>query len=162
MTYKATGPWIGAQAFTDTRTTAEHILGTRVRGVSPTLGEGEFIYLKGVVSTAVGDAVVFDEAFATTRAIETSRGQVAIAMSANVANQYGWYQVMGVATVNAATVVADAPVSLTTTAGQLDDLTTAQYAVVNARWMSATNTPATGFAYAMITNPIAAGMTNIG
>jgi hypothetical protein len=161
MTYKATGPWIGAQALDDTRTTAEHILGTRIKGVSATLGEGEFIYLKGVASTVAGNAVVYDEAFATTRTVAASRGPVAIAMSANVANQYGWYQIAGTAVASALTVSADALVSLSATDGSLDDLTTAQYLVTGARWMSATDTPSTGKAYCALSYPQAAGITGI-
>lgn len=161
MTYEATGPWIGAQSLTETSTEQKHPLGFTVTGVDPSLGMGRFIYLKGVASTVAGNAVVWDENFATTRTVAASRGPVGIAMSANVANQYGWYQIEGLATISALTVSADAPVSLSATDGSLDDLTTAQYAVANARWQSATDTPATGFAYALITNPYASGGTLI-
>jgi hypothetical protein len=161
MAFKSTDSRIGAQALDDTRTVQEHPLLTRTKGNDPALGEGEFIYLKGVGSTVAGNAVVYDEAGATTRTVAASRGPVAIAMSANVANQYGWYQIRGIATVSALTVVADAPVSLSATDGSLDDLTTAQYAVENARWMSATDTPSTGKAYAVIDGPFASGGTLI-
>lgn len=161
MAFKATGPWIGAQALNVTSTDLQHVLMTRVKGNDPVLGEGEFIYLKGVASTAAGNAVVWDEAGATTRTVAASRGPVGVAMSANVANQYGWYQIKGIATVSALTVSADAPVSLSATDGSLDDLTTAQYAVMGARWMSATDTPATGFAYVALESPTASGGTNI-
>jgi len=161
MAFKATGPWIGAQQMDTTSTVQNHVLMTEVTGSDPTLGTAQFIYLKGVASTVAGDAVVWDEAGLTTRAVAASRGPIGIAMSANVANQYGWYQVTGVATVSALTVSADAPVSVSATAGSLDDLTTAQYAVMGARWMSATDTPATGFAYCMLSRPTASGGTNI-
>ena len=160
MTYKLTGP-IGMQMLTDNSTVQNHPLGTIARGDSPTLGTGEFIYLKGVASTVVGDAVVFDEAFATTRTVAASRGPVAVAMSACVANEFGWYQIQGMAVVSALTVSADALVSLSATAGNLDDLTTAQYLITGARWMSATDTPITGKAYCALSQPQAAGITGI-
>lgn len=162
MTYKATGPWIGAGNLNSVHDEQMHVLGTRVEGVDPVLGQGEFIYLKGVASTAVNDAVVYDEAFATTRTVAASRGPVAIAMAATVANKFGWYQVQGTAIVNGvAGITADTPCSLSATAGSLDKATTASYAVVGARWHSALDTPSTGKAYAILTYPQAAGLTNI-
>lgn len=75
---------------------------------------GEFIYLKGVASTAAGDVVEYDLSTpATTRwAGSVSTGKpLAIAMAATVANTYGWYQIGGVATVNiGGAVIAGNPV----------------------------------------------------
>ena len=91
---------VGAQPIAATTTTQNHPLGTTVRGVDPTYGEGEFIYLKGVASTAIGSPVIYNTAtFATTLApVGTNKPQpIAIAMSANVASQYGWYQIAGTA-----------------------------------------------------------------
>jgi hypothetical protein len=48
---------IGGQAISDTSTTAKHPLGTIVQAkdlASTDYGVGEFIYLKGVASTAAG------------------------------------------------------------------------------------------------------------
>jgi predicted RecA/RadA family phage recombinase len=87
-----------------------HPLGTIVRGydsATTALGEGEFMYLKGVVSTVVGSLVTYDSANATTTLIPSSvdLGQsVAVAMSANVAGQFGWYQVTGVAVIKKSAV----------------------------------------------------------
>lgn len=162
MAFEATDARIGMQSLTATSDVQNHPVLIRAQGHDPVFGEGEFIYLKGVASTVAGDAVVWDENGATTRTVAASRGPVGIAMSANVANQWGWYQVKGIAVVSALTVAADAPVSLSATAGNLDDLTTAQYAVTSARWMSATDTPATGFAYCALAYPNASGTTNIG
>lgn len=121
-----TAPLIGAQAINDTSTTQNHPIGTRVRAKDAVYGEAEFVYLKGVALTAAGDVVVYDEnANTTTRAVHTTaaRGQVAVAMSANVASQYGWYMVSGSCLVNsgANTTAAGAPVFLSATAGQVDD-----------------------------------------
>lgn len=125
-TWYFTAPLIGAQAINDTSTTQQHPIGLRTRAKDAVYGEAEFIYLKGVASTAAGDVVVYDEtANTTTRAVHTTaaRGQVAVAMSANVASQYGWYMISGSCLVNsgANTVAAGAPVFLTSTAAQIDD-----------------------------------------
>lgn len=98
MAYALTSPYIGAQPIANTETTARHPLGTIVRAVDPTYGEGEFIYLLGVASTAVGSPVVYNTTgYQTTLApVGTSLPQpIAISMSANVASQYGWYQISG-------------------------------------------------------------------
>lgn len=150
---------VGAQPLDTTDTVQRHPLGYIVRGIDATYGMGEFIYLKGVASTVVGDVVVYDEAFATTRAVAASRGPAAVAMSANVASQYGWYQRRGVATVKAGTVVADAQVQTSATAGTVDDTTTANQKIDGARFMTADGTPSAGFALAMIDNPYANGNT---
>lgn len=90
----------GAQPIENTETTQKHPLGTIVRGVDPTYGEGEFIYLLGVASTAVGSIVTYDAS--TYQTVLSAVGgniprPIAVAMSANVAAQYGWYQISGVA-----------------------------------------------------------------
>jgi len=99
MTY-AIHSLAGAQAIAETSTTQKHALGTVVRAIDPTYGEGEFIYLLGVASTAVGSPVTYNKTtWATTLApVGSNKPQpVAFAMSANVASQYGWYQISGVA-----------------------------------------------------------------
>lgn len=101
MAYSLVG-LAGAQPVANTETTAKHLLGTIVKGVDPTYGEGEFIYLLGVASTAVGSVVTYDAS--TYQTVLCAVGgniprPIAVAMSANVASQYGWYQISGVATV---------------------------------------------------------------
>ena len=90
----------GCQPIANTETSAKHPLGTIVRANDPTYGEGEFIYLLGVASTAVGSIVTYDPItyLTTLCAVGGSIPRpIAVAMSANVANQYGWYQISGVA-----------------------------------------------------------------
>lgn len=157
MPYKLVDLQTGLQPITDTLTVRQHDLGTMCNGQDEVLGEGRFIYLRGVASTIVGSAVVFDTAFQTTLTLAASRGSVAIAMSANVANQFGWYQILGTAIVNANTVAANTAVQLTAVAGQLDDTTTATNYVDGAVWKSATGTPAANQAYAQINYPTAQG-----
>lgn len=91
---------VGAQPIANTETTQLHPAGTIVRGRDPTYGEAEFIYLKGVASTAVGSIVTYNTSSFTTALAPVGANKpqpVAIAMSANVANQWGWYQISGVA-----------------------------------------------------------------
>lgn len=90
----------GGQQIAETSTTKQHNLGKIVRGWDPTYGEGEFIYLLGVANTVVGSVVTFDATtYQTTLAAAGSNlpRRIAFAMSANVASQYGWYQISGMA-----------------------------------------------------------------
>jgi len=89
-------------AVTSTTQASDIPLGTVVRAKDPTYGEGEFIYLLGVASTVVGSVVTYDAS--THQTVLSAVGgniprAVAIAMSANVASQYGWYQIGGMAVV---------------------------------------------------------------
>ena len=116
MAYTISTPLVGAQPIAVTDTTQNHAVGAIVRGVDPTYGEGEFIYLKGVASTAVGSIVTYNTSSGTTALapVGTNKPQpVAVAMSANVANQYGWYQISGIAVVaKSATVSLAANVAI--------------------------------------------------
>jgi hypothetical protein len=119
MAYRIEDPRIGMQPIADTSTVQNHPLGTIVRATDPTYGQGEFIYLTGVANTAVGSWVTFDRDAATTLLVADANGMVAIAMSANVASQYGWYQISGIANGIGSTVsIADnAELYCTATAG---------------------------------------------
>lgn len=100
MAYLFVNP-MGMQPVANTETTAKHVLGTIAIGHDPVYGTGEFIYLLGVASTAVGSVVTYDvTTFQTTLSAVGGNiaRPVAIAMSANVAAQYGWYQISGIAT----------------------------------------------------------------
>lgn len=100
MAYSPTVPLIGMQPIANTETTQAHPLGTIVRAKDPTYGEAEFIYLQGVASTAVGSLVTYNTSNFTTALapVGTNKAQpIAVAMSANVASQYGWYQISGIA-----------------------------------------------------------------
>lgn len=149
----------GWQQIDETSTVQNHRIGSRVRAFDETYGEGEFIYMKGLASTAVGELVVYDlKSKATTRAVTTSRGPCAVAMSANVANQYGWYQVFGSAVMKAGTVAAQAPVVATATAGTVDDAAVAGALVNGAVFKTADGTPSAGFAVAQIAYPHMSGL----
>lgn len=111
----------GAQPLSETSTVQKHLVGTIARGTDATLGEGEFIYLKGIGSTTVGSIVSYDVSFLTALDTTATAGPsrpLAIAMSANVASQWGWYQISGMAVaVKADTVSFAAGAGLGATAG---------------------------------------------
>jgi hypothetical protein len=115
----------GLRPIAETTDVQWHPLGTRGIAHDVTYGAAEFVYLAGVADTAPGDVVCYNlKTGATVRAVTggaTSFGPAAVAMSANIAGQYGWYAVFGAVPVNAATVAADAPLFITATAGRIDD-----------------------------------------
>lgn len=155
MAYIITDTVAGTQAIADTSTTQKHPLGTIVRAKDPTYGEGEFIYLSGVASTAVGSWVtVHEDGFTTTLLAANDIGRVAVAMSANVASQYGWYQISGKAVGKALAAYADnGLVFATATAGSVDDAVVAGDRVKQAIGASAVGTPSTGLAEFEIDRP---------
>ena len=154
MAYIIDTPVIGGQPIATTETTQYHPIGTIVKAKDTTYGEGEFVYLKGVASTVVGSAVIYDQyANTTTLAVAGSRGPVAIAMSANVASQYGWYQIGGSAVIKAGTVAANGNVYVTATAGTVDDAVVAGDKIDGARFKTADGTPSAGLAIAQINRP---------
>lgn len=122
-------------ALTDIHTEALNELG--IRRVEP--NGKEYIYLKGVASTAAGDAVTYDEAGLTTRLVTgTPAGPVAVALAATVANTYGWYQIWGSGTINvAAGFVDNGLIFSTVTAGVVDDAVVADSQVLGAVGRSA-------------------------
>lgn len=129
------------QNIADTSTTKKHQLGTIVRAKDPTYGVGEFIYMKGVGSTVVGSWVTYNtDDWSTTLIAANAKGPVAVAMSANVANQFGWYQISGKAIAIAADVADDADVYIDTEAGKCDDAQVAGDRVWGAKWASAEDT----------------------
>lgn len=145
----------GFQPIAETSTTQRHALGTIVRAVDPTYFAGEFIYLKGVASTAVGSWVTYNkDDCATTLLAANAIGAVGVAMSANVASQYGWYQIEGKAVGKALASYADnGLVYATATAGSVDDAVVSGDRVKNAIGASAIDTPSSGFAEFEINRP---------
>lgn len=146
---------LGWQAIATTSTTQKHPLGTIIRAYDETYGSGEFIYLKGVASTAVGSWVLYNSDDGSTSLLAANDiGPVAIAMSANVASQYGWYMISGKAVGKALTGFVDnANVYATATAGSVDDAIVAGDRVKNAKGASAVDTPSSGLAEFEISRP---------
>ena len=148
MSYTIQDPIIGAQPIAVTESAAEHPLGTRVKGNHATYGAGEFIYLKGVADTVVGSWVTFSQDDNSTALLAANAiGPVAVAMSANVANKFGWYQIYGKAVGKVLSGYVDnALVYATATAGSVDDTVVAGDRVKLALGASAVGTPSAGLA----------------
>jgi hypothetical protein len=157
MAYKFIDSLIGAQpiASTETVANAAHPLGTILRATDPTYGAGEFIYLLGVADTAVGSWVTYNaDNFGTALLAANAIGPVAVAMSANVASQYGWYQISGKAVGLALADYADnGLVFATATAGSIDDAVVDGDMVHLAKGASAVGTPSAGLAEFEISRP---------
>ncbi len=155
MAYRITSQLAGYQPIANTETTQLHPLGEIVVATDPTYGTGEFIYLKGVASTAIGSWVVYNQDDNSTALLAANAiGPVAVAMSANVANQYGWYQISGKAIgLCLAGFVDNANVYGTSTAGSVDDAIVAGDRVQGAKGASAIGTPSGSFAEFEISRP---------
>jgi hypothetical protein len=154
MAYSIVAPQlVGWQGIAVVGDAQAHPLGSIVQAYDPTYGWGEFIYLKGVASTIVGSVVVYNpDDWSTTLTVANIKGPVAVAMAANVANKYGWYQIHGKAVVDAGTVADDGSVYVTATPGEVDDAVVAGDRIKNARFASAN---ANGVADCEIARPFA-------
>ena len=123
MAFTITTPGVGWQPIATTDNVQNHPLGTIVTAVDPIYFGGEFIYLKGLAATAVGTWVTYNtDDMSTTLLAANAIGPVAIAMSACVASNFGWYQIAGKAQGLALASFADnGNVYATATAGSVDD-----------------------------------------
>ena len=133
-------------------------LGTIARAVdvaTTAYGSGEFIYLKGLDSTVLGSWVTYNaDDGSTTLLAADAIGPVAVAMSACVTGEYGWYQISGKAVGKALTGFLDnANVYGTATAGSVDDAVVAGDRVKNCKGASAVGTPSAGLAEFEIQRP---------
>jgi len=157
MAYTIISPQLGFTPITtvDTAANPAHALGTIVQAKDPTYGAGEFIYLKGVASTALGSWVTYNADDNTTALLAANAiGPVAVAMAATVADTYGWYQIGGKAIGKALTAFADdANVYATSTDGSVDDAVVAGDRVKSAKGASAVGTPSAGLAEFEIARP---------
>ena len=140
-------------------------VGTMQRASDPTYGEGEFIYLLGVASTVVGSVVTWGggagtPTYQTALAPATANlnQPLDVAMSANLAGFWGWYQVRGNAVVatNGTLSGAGVPVYLAGS-GQVSSTAVAGKQMVNAVSNTATGTPSAGLAVVAIELPFAQG-----
>ena len=99
-------------------------LGMVCRAFDPTYGEGEFIMLLGVASTVIGSLVTYNATtYQTTLSANTANQAtpVAVAMAANTAGLFGWYQIGGLAVIKKTAVATNAGVSVfqSATAGRI-------------------------------------------
>ena len=95
--------------------TPPNTLGQVCRAFDPTYGEGEFIMLVGVASTVVGSLVTYNASTYQTVLSANTANQatpVAVAMAANTAGLFGWYQIGGLAVVKKTAVATNAQVAV--------------------------------------------------
>ncbi len=146
-------------------TTLQAKLGQRVKAqdtASTDYGIGEFIYLEGVASTAVGSVVTYNaSSFETALAVAGAKGLIAVAMAATVAGEYGWYQIYGKAVAKVLTGFASGNVCyLTATAGSIDDAVVAGDEIYTGLSVGAIGTPAAGQALISISYPFVTDASN--
>lgn len=112
-------------------------LGDIRKAKDPTYGVGEFIYLKGVASTAASDWVGYSPTLGTSvRAVANGTYPLAIAMAAcDTTTKSGWYQISGVAVGRGLTSITHTSgfLALTGTAGSVDDASVIGDHIFNAR-----------------------------
>lgn len=109
MAYRHQGTRVGAQAIANTSTTQIHPIGLIVQAEDPTYGVGEFIYLKGVASTAVGSLVTYNSTTGVTTLAPVGANKadpIAVAMAATGASECGWYQISGQAVMRKSSAVS--------------------------------------------------------
>ncbi len=147
-----------AQAFNgDTSvvdSTQRHAYGTRAKDAN----SNEYVYLKGITSTAAGSWVTFNPSTGVTALLAGNAvGLVAIAMAAVDANtKFGWYQIYGAYASSASDTVAGASLALYIdgTSGRVDDDDVAGDVVVGAFSTAAdtTNVLPVYISYPFVTN----------
>jgi hypothetical protein len=167
MAWVITNGVAGSQPIATTSTVQNHPTGKIVTAKDPTYGEGEFIYLKGVANTVVGSIVTYkgsdgSTVLSTTSGVVNGGAPLAVAMSANVASQWGWYQIAGDAIIKKTAVKVDpagtTKVYLSATSGRVMQTSVAGRAVIGARWVAtATVTSTTSTAIATINRPVQQG-----
>lgn len=139
---------LGIQPIAANSTVQNHPLGTIVKAYDPTFGEGEFVYLLGVASTVIGNTVTYNATtYQTALSPNTANndGPQAVAMSPNVASQYGWYQINGLATVKktAVQVLPGAKIYQSATAGRWMPTSATSKQILGARGANLTTVTST-------------------
>lgn len=138
-------------------------LGNIARAYDPVFGAGEFIYLLGVVGTLPGLLVTYNAStYQTTLSPNTANNMdpVAVAMAANVAAQYGWYQIGGLATAlkTAVQVLPGAKIYQSGTAGRIMPTSASGKQILGARGANlATVTSTTSTVLVLLNRPAVQG-----
>jgi hypothetical protein len=143
-----TGTDLGTQAIDATSTVQNHPLGTIRKARHATFGEGEFIYLLGVTGTAAGLLVRYNATTYQTVVLVNTAVQacpVAVAMSANIGSQWGWYQIEGNTTVlkTAVAITPTVAVYISGTAGRVKLIASAGLQIVGCRSANLTTVTST-------------------
>ena len=161
MTWRIVTPQAGMPAITEhsTPATVEVVgsttitnklcpLGTIVRAVDETYGEGEFIRLLGVGSTVVGSMVTWSATTFQTALSPNTAGtgsSFAWAMAATVAGEHGWYQISGLVVAKKTNVTWEPqkPVYQSATTGRVMDTAASGKQVVGAQSANLTTVTST-------------------
>ena len=162
MAYYFIEPVIGGQAIADKSTTQYHQLGEIRQAYDSTYGVGEFIYLKGVASTAVGSWVGYSPALGTSvLAVANGTYPLAVSMTTNTTTtSFAWYQISGQARALGLTSITHSTgfLALTATAGSLDDVSVTGDHVFNARKTVAVHVVGTFLDVYNVTRPFSANV----
>lgn len=138
----------------------EHELGTRMKGDNGS--EWVYVQANGAI-TGAGYVVVIDEAWQAAHATNTTAvygQQIGVAGTDFADDDYGWVQVFGTCNIRvAASCAANAVITSTTTAGQLDDAAGAGTKTINGAVLTTANGGAAGNAEGVLTYPTV-GATN--
>ena len=155
MPYVIRNSIIGVQQIADISDTQQHPLGMEVQAVDPVYGEGTFVYGKGVASCVRGSWVTLNsDDGSASLLVANDIGPTGVAMGANTAGKFGWYQRTGKAVGRVlAGYVDNALVYATATPGSVDDAVVAGDRVKNAKGASAVGTPAADLAEFEIDRP---------
>lgn len=150
MAAKTAGTWrvlspVGMSAdLTDFGTTLLFPLGTKVRAKdmgTTDYGFGEFMYLQGCASTVRGSVVTINDNWLTALVVADAKGGVGVALAANVASNYGWYQILGRGVATSETTIVDGTQAYVgATAGYIDDAATAGDQIIGMIISSTTDT----------------------
>jgi hypothetical protein len=98
--------------------TKKYRLGTRKRHFN----NNEYVYLKGVTSTAQYSVVTYDDVGATALITANAVGDVAIAQGAvDATTKYGWYLIYGSGTAKCDTIASGKACFIDGTDGRVDD-----------------------------------------
>ncbi len=165
MAYFPLNGGIGVQAISTKSSTQLHPLGQIIQAYDSTLGVGEFIYLKGVASTAVGSWVTYNGATGTTTlAVANANGGIAVSMTTNTTTaSYAWYQIGGTATALGLTSITHSTgfLWLTSTSGSVDDASVIGDAVINARKTTTVHVVGTALDTYWIQRPYVSNRVNL-
>lgn len=146
--------------------TQKFVLGLEVDAIDTVYGALKLKYLLGCANNVLGAVVCYDEKAGTTALVittpSTPNGPLAVALSAPLATQYGWYVVKGqfpVQTVSAGTGAANSFLDITAVGGQLTVHTAGSgyNQVSGMKCTSAQGTPLTGFCNVQIDYPMLNG-----
>lgn len=118
----------------------------------------EYIYLKGVGSTAAGSVVTYDEAGATTLIAANAVGPVAVAQAAvDSTSEFGWYMISGkCAAACDAGITDNVGLFIDGTAGRVDDTTVTGDKIVGmvSRGTDASNLVLVQMSYPFVTDSL--------